>query len=133
MMEQPLVVIESEKERAHDFALAHRPLAIPKTTNDAVSAAMALDLLHAGAISGLIRQGDTLGNDTVAASTCGLQPLPGVFQLHARRRKAEQRTRKAACGQLLQLLAPFRQMRIRKIHLAAFQEIERQEQSRRLT
>src|ERR1041385_973338 len=68
MMQQPPIIVQTEQQRA-DHLLARKLVGrVAKAANDAIGAAKFLDLLHAVAVAGLIRQVETLGDHAAGAA-----------------------------------------------------------------
>src|SRR5438477_6560643 len=74
VMQQPILVIKTEQQRADDILT----LVVAKTTDDAVSAAIILDLLHAAAVARAVFEVAALGDDAVEGRTGPLKPLLGL-------------------------------------------------------
>src|SRR6516164_907558 len=70
-MEQSVVVIKSEQQRADRLAVG----AVTKPAHHAIGAAVVFDLLHAGALTRAIRGVASLGDDAVERRACLFEPL----------------------------------------------------------
>ena len=76
-MQQAFVVIEPEQQRADKFSSER----IPESTDDAVGRAQTLHLHHAVAIAALIRQVETLGDDSIHIAAGAGEPALRDFQI----------------------------------------------------
>ena len=85
MVEQALIVVEPEQQRADDWLA----LVVAEAADHAVGAAVVLDLLHAGAVAGLIRQVAPLGDDAVERRADLLEPFLGIGESRGRRRQPD--------------------------------------------
>jgi hypothetical protein len=75
VVEQAVVAIEAEEERADQFGIR----AVTETADDAIGGAEILDLLHgAGALAGFVGSVEVLGDDAVQAAAHGAEPATGV-------------------------------------------------------
>ena len=73
VMEETLGIVKSEQQRPDDvFALV-----VAETSDYAVRAAIIFDFLHAGSLTGKIRQVSSLGDDTVERVSGAFQPTFG--------------------------------------------------------
>jgi ferritin-like metal-binding protein YciE len=82
MMQQAAGIVESQQERADDTSA----LVVAETADDAVGAAVILDLLHAGPVAGPISEIAPLGDDAVKHFARPPQPSLGFRKLGGHRR-----------------------------------------------
>src|SRR5689334_19783842 len=87
MIEQAAIVVEAQKDRAHEFAVGP----VSKASDHAVGRSHSLDLYHSVAIAGLIGQINALGDDTVECRTRLAQPPLCNGAVARRRREHEMR------------------------------------------
>src|SRR4051812_19643055 len=91
MVQQTLVIVETQQKRTHHLASGGKFLPITKSSDHAISGAYAFDLLHPVAIAALVGKIEAFGDDTVAAAAGGSEPPFGIGVVPACRRKPENR------------------------------------------
>ena len=117
----------AEQERPHERLLR----AVAKAADDAVGRAHALELLHAGALSGPVREVAPLRHDAVETAAERMKPVLGFAALARMRRETHQRICvHVALGESLQRLAPFFERPLdERFAFFVDQEIEHDEKS----
>lgn len=103
MVQQPVVIVEPEKNRPDDLPARQTVFAVAKAADDTVRTTITLNLLHTLSIAGLVWKVEALRDDAIASTARRREPTLGIPQLRAGRRKAKQVClREETSGEILQ-------------------------------
>jgi hypothetical protein len=128
VVEDAIVVVQAEQERADDVSLR----GIPKAADDAVRGANPFDLLHSGSLGALIRKVESLGDDSVRSRVIG-KPCARLGRPTRRRAHANVTiVSQVLVSEQLQSGAPLGERTVGDVDAILDQQIEHEKQGRRL-
>src|SRR3977135_676293 len=87
MMKQAAGIVEPEKTRTNNLPTSLKFSPVPEAADDTVRASIALDLLHAVPLTGLIRKIEAFRDHAIASSSCRRKPMMSVLKLQTGRGK----------------------------------------------